>query len=222
MNERTFVDMKSLVELQETNYLRLMSTVGKRALATEARRLHILEAAAACFVEKGFHQTSMRDIASAAGVSLGNLYNHFESKAELIGEFAKSEEGDLHDLISKFSGFSDPLKAISKFSDSYLTMCLRPGALELTIDVISEGLRNPRVAELFDQNRKQLVAALIDVIRMLPNANGSHNALNHKAETMLDIVEGMAIRASFTRRNLSSSDKKRLASSLISVATQSD
>ena len=35
----------------------------------------------------------MRDIAQAAGVSVGNLYNHFTGKEALIGEIALLENG---------------------------------------------------------------------------------------------------------------------------------
>lgn len=48
----------------------------------------IVEAALHSFTHKGFHQTSMRDIALAAGVSVGNLYNHFAGKEALIDEIA--------------------------------------------------------------------------------------------------------------------------------------
>ena len=44
------------------------------------RRTLILEAAARLFAEKGFHRTTTRDIAEAADVSEGTLYNYFENK----------------------------------------------------------------------------------------------------------------------------------------------
>lgn len=56
-------------------------------------REKIVEAALHSFTQKGFHQTSMRDIAQAAGVSVGNLYNHFTGKEALIGEIALLENG---------------------------------------------------------------------------------------------------------------------------------
>ena len=43
----------------------------------------ILEAALRLFVERGIDGTSIKDIASAAGVAEGALYRHFESKEEL-------------------------------------------------------------------------------------------------------------------------------------------
>jgi TetR/AcrR family transcriptional repressor of uid operon len=39
----------------------------------------LIDAAYSLFVEKGFHATSMREIAKQAGVSLGNIYNYFDS-----------------------------------------------------------------------------------------------------------------------------------------------
>jgi AcrR family transcriptional regulator len=46
----------------------------------EQTRSAILQAAHDLFVEQGYHGTSMRQIASQAGIALGGLYNHFPSK----------------------------------------------------------------------------------------------------------------------------------------------
>jgi AcrR family transcriptional regulator len=50
----------------------------------EARRNQILDAAAGVFAEKGFHQTTIRDIAKAAGIADGTIYNYFENKTGLL------------------------------------------------------------------------------------------------------------------------------------------
>jgi AcrR family transcriptional regulator len=44
----------------------------------------ILGAAVAAFAEKGFHGSTIRDIALRAGVSVPGLYHHFPSKARLL------------------------------------------------------------------------------------------------------------------------------------------
>ncbi|WP_134325065.1 TetR/AcrR family transcriptional regulator [Cumulibacter soli] len=44
----------------------------------------ILDAAVRVFGKRGYHGTSVRDIAEAAGVSPGSLYNHFDSKHDLL------------------------------------------------------------------------------------------------------------------------------------------
>lgn len=48
------------------------------------KRAHILDAAARVFAEKGFHATTVRDVARAAGVADGTIYNHFENKGALL------------------------------------------------------------------------------------------------------------------------------------------
>ena len=55
------------------------------------RRQELLHSAAKLFRKKGFHATSTRDIASAAGMQSGSPFYHFESKSALL--FAVMEEG---------------------------------------------------------------------------------------------------------------------------------
>jgi len=43
-------------------------------------RLEIVQAAHLLFTRQGYHGTSMRQIAGAAGIALGSIYNHFNSK----------------------------------------------------------------------------------------------------------------------------------------------
>ncbi len=55
------------------------------------RRQDLLDAAARLFARRGFHATSMRDIARAVGMLPGSLYYHVASKDELL--LAVYEEG---------------------------------------------------------------------------------------------------------------------------------
>jgi len=49
----------------------------------EATRVAIEDAAIELFMEKGYHATSMRQIAERAHIALGGIYNHFKSKDEI-------------------------------------------------------------------------------------------------------------------------------------------
>jgi AcrR family transcriptional regulator len=55
----------------------------KQRMPAAARRSQLLEVALDRFGAKGFHDTSMEDIADAAGVTKPVLYQHFHSKQEL-------------------------------------------------------------------------------------------------------------------------------------------
>jgi AcrR family transcriptional regulator len=56
----------------------------RRDSRQERGRFGMLEAAAGLLAEHGYHGMSMRDLARATGMSLGNLYNYFGSKEDLL------------------------------------------------------------------------------------------------------------------------------------------
>jgi AcrR family transcriptional regulator len=53
------------------------------------------------FAERGFHDTSMNDIAEAAGVTKPVLYQHFTSKRDLFRELLTDVGNELQDTITK-------------------------------------------------------------------------------------------------------------------------
>jgi AcrR family transcriptional regulator len=55
-----------------------------RDLVVRARREQILGAATRVFAEKGFSRATTREVARAAGVSEGTIYNYFEDKDALL------------------------------------------------------------------------------------------------------------------------------------------
>jgi AcrR family transcriptional regulator len=61
-----------------------MDSTMARLVDRDAKRLQILEAAAGRFAQSGYEATSMDDLAAAAGVSKGSLYDYFENKEDLF------------------------------------------------------------------------------------------------------------------------------------------
>src|SRR5919205_152867 len=61
-----------------------------------ARRTELTRAAARLFAEKGYHGTSVGDLAQALGVQKGSLYSHIESKADLLWEVASEGAAAFH------------------------------------------------------------------------------------------------------------------------------
>ncbi len=52
----------------------------------EEKKIQIIRTACRLFAQKGYYSTTMPDIAQSLGMSVGNLYNYFESKEELAKE----------------------------------------------------------------------------------------------------------------------------------------
>ena len=59
-------------------------TKTQKQIQGEQTRQRIIEEAAKLFVRKGFHGTSIADLAQAVGLTKGALYHHFESKDDLF------------------------------------------------------------------------------------------------------------------------------------------
>lgn len=60
----------------------------------------LLEAAAAEFGEKGFHESSVVSITQRAGVALGSFYTYFDSKDSLFRALVKDMSGQVRDYVA--------------------------------------------------------------------------------------------------------------------------
>jgi AcrR family transcriptional regulator len=60
------------------------SAVDIKEQVAEARRTQILMGAFQVFSEKGYHKATTKQIAKAAGVSEGTIYNYFDTKRDLL------------------------------------------------------------------------------------------------------------------------------------------
>jgi AcrR family transcriptional regulator len=75
------------------------------------RKSELTRQAARLFAEKGYHGTSIGDLAEAMGVQKGSLYAHIESKADLLWEVARDGAAAFH---SALDGVPDNVSATEK------------------------------------------------------------------------------------------------------------
>ncbi len=180
--------------------------------STAKRRRLIVESAAECFIEKGFHQTSVRDIAAKAKISLGNLYNHFESKAALIAEIAALEAEEMAEIEEKLQREEPAANIIDSFVQSYFDYVTQPTNTLLSAEIYVEALRNEDVAKEFELNRDRLVSLLSAVLKKGQSENNFK--LEGKpveiANLIIDLVEGAAMRVAFNAKQQKLKTKKTL------------
>lgn len=81
----------------------------KRRKKYDQKLVMILDRASGVFAEKGYHNTSVRDVAAATGVSPAGLYYYFQSKEELLHLILESCLTSLLDRIHlQIDGIEDP------------------------------------------------------------------------------------------------------------------
>ncbi|AUQ68460.1 TetR/AcrR family transcriptional regulator [Phaeobacter inhibens] len=161
------------------------------------RRQQILEAAIMCFLETGYHQTGVRDIANRAGVSLGNLYNHFPGKHDVLVEIAALERAELAPFIDGLAQPRAPMKLLENFVKSYAKYLAVPENVILGLEITSEAIRKPDIARLFLANRNALVVALAKVLERGTNAGEMRGQLapDDTAQMIVELIEGSAYRS---------------------------
>jgi AcrR family transcriptional regulator len=77
----------------------------RRRLTAEERRAGILDAALAVFSARGYHTSSIDDIAREAGISKALIYEHFDSKQGLYGDLLEQNANELFErLASSLAG----------------------------------------------------------------------------------------------------------------------
>ncbi len=81
----------------------------------------LLADAARVFAERGYHETSMRDLARATGMSLSGLYYYVASKEELLYLIqSRNFEAVVRGLDDALDGVTDPVERLARFVDNHL------------------------------------------------------------------------------------------------------
>ena len=114
-----------------------------------ARRNQILDAAAKVFATKGFHPTTIRDIAREAGIADGTIYNYFENKpALLLGVFDRMTEIARQDAAISLSAPVDLRDFVRAYIHQPL-MALKTDNFELFRVIISEIMVNAELRQSY-------------------------------------------------------------------------
>lgn len=96
-----------------------MSEPAYSRLQVDERRAQLLDAGARLFAEHAYEEISMREVATAAGVSKALLYHYFPSKIELFKAAVGEKAAELTELIEP-SGEGSPFEQLRQGLDAYL------------------------------------------------------------------------------------------------------
>ena len=163
------------------------------ARLTATKQQHILEAAARVFAEKGFHATTVKDVAQAAGIAQGSIYNYFENKtALLLGLFELMSTQARQEFAPTPPGMAEP-RAVLEAALRHPLAALTAGNAELFRVIVSEVLVNRELAERFrEQVLEPMIRSAAELIGPLfaPHASA---ALDLKVRAISGLMLGMIL-----------------------------
>jgi AcrR family transcriptional regulator len=135
----------------------------------------VLEAALMCFMEQGYHGTSIRMIARRAGLSVPGIYHHFDSKHDLLVELTSHAMAEL-------------------WERSQASVAEAGGSVTRQFDRLTECL------VLFHAHRRELAVIAMSEIRSLEgDARVRHIAARDRQQRLMDgIVDAGVASHEFT------------------------
>ena len=111
----------------------------------------LLESATAAFAAKGFHGTTTRDIATAAGVTPGAVYVHHRSKEELLYSISRvGHERTLELVQAAAASSTDPVEQIRTMVREFVEW--------QSINRTKSAVVNFELAALTDRHRDEVLA----------------------------------------------------------------
>ncbi len=114
------------------------------------RRDELTRQAARLFAEKGYHGTSIGDLAEAMGVQKGSLYSHIASKQELLWEIAREGAAAFHAALDAIPEQGPAVERIRLALRAHL------GVVADQLDVATVFVREWRYLE--DAHREEFLA----------------------------------------------------------------
>jgi len=118
--------------------------------AAEERSQEILASIRQAFAEKGFDGASMQDLARAAGMSVGNFYRYFPSKAAIVQSMCGMDLADIQKDFTDVQGSDHPLQSLREKMLSHLSEeALKDG--QLWAEVTAASIRKPEIRQVAQQ-----------------------------------------------------------------------
>lgn len=105
---------------------------------TAETRLRIISIASNLFLTRGLADTGISDVMTAAGLTQGGFYRHFESKDQLVAEANRAANEELFRFYSEAIQGMGPAEAIDTIVHLYLNQACGPGALCPLANLASE------------------------------------------------------------------------------------
>jgi AcrR family transcriptional regulator len=162
-----------------------------------ARRAQILKGAAIAFAQKGYDNTTVKDVYTAAGVGSGTLFHYFADKRAI---FHAVLEADRDALLADLAAIdvTDARAGLWAVIDRMTADLRDPAVGSMMLAILGQITVDPRVAEILDEGGAGARALLTDLIKRLQAAGDADPDWDaaHAAEWAQVMVDGLYLRCS--------------------------
>ncbi len=143
------------------------------ALPSRDRKLDALLAAAArVFSQRGYAETSMRDLAKAAGISLAGVYYYVQSKEELLYLIqSRNFDAVIEGMREALEGVTDPVERLTRFVDNHLDYFASHMA-EMKVLSHEAGALSGDYLHTVNEKKREYTRVLMDILAGIERTHG--------------------------------------------------
>ncbi len=154
-----------------------------------------MNAARDLFAANGFHQSAMAELATAAQVSVGQIYRLFKGKEDIIEAIVKSDTQERETMISSLQTRLDAGEiSIERTFELLLLEVMDDPHEALSFDILAEAFRNAPVRDTITDMCRGLRKSLGD-FACVANPDLSGEALKSAEEIILACLFGLGHRS---------------------------
>jgi AcrR family transcriptional regulator len=167
--------------------------------------MEILHTCLRCFAEKGFHQTSMRDLCGVLKLSPGALYRYFDSKEAIVEAFIEADRQKWQEIFSQITeatSFVEALETIHAVGSNEMDGPEGRLMISMWNQIAAEAMINEAVTERMHRHYETFTKKLEDLIRRSQKSGEiSHEAAPRVlAMWVVASFDGLIIRYGFDPR----------------------
>lgn len=133
----------------------------KQKQHSEQVKIQIVDTAMLLFQEHGFDQVSVKDIASAMGVTTGTLYHHFKNKQEIMDAVFSQHKQGFDKLLEMYQNSADPVHDLQEFLGDFMVQQVIQDGKEYTQYRVSSVLKFEHKDSVFEKIVLTLVEGAI-------------------------------------------------------------
>jgi TetR/AcrR family transcriptional repressor of uid operon len=162
--------------------------------STIDRRTQILDAAVVCFAKRGFHQASMHDISTEAGISVGLIYRYFQNKEAVIAAMADRHKKQIQEILERAQQAPNLRESLDTLFTAHCGETEPQVTAAFVVDLFAEASRNSHVAELVRDVCQTSMNGVTDLIARSPEGKASDLSPREMAELIFAVNDGMLLR----------------------------
>ena len=161
----------------------------------DARSHEILASIRQAFAEKGFDGASMQDLARAAGMSVGNFYRYFPSKAAIVQAMCGYDLAEIQGDFAQIQTSDTPMVSLrDRILTHFSEESMKDG--QLWAEITAAAIRKPEIGEAARQMEETIVSMLSAVFAHVTHRNidVARQRYAGQCQMLVMLVKAMATR----------------------------